>query len=240
MDFKEVSDEILARQVVLARAPGVRAGMGAVPRSVGPQDACGGAGARKLLGAHALGLEGSPRLPDAPLEKGGRLWLTHVISALTNTAGHPGLIVEYAGLLTARDREVHRLARFIGRAEGAEVHGAVELSLRGDLQHHRISLADTLTERWLPFSARALYAQLHLAVSPGEVDAKDEILALLARIAAEEQAAGFELQHRDLLAGHQRLARDLEQLRSDAKGLSREDVRLRDRLRALAEAARDK
>jgi hypothetical protein len=155
------------------------------------------------------------------IEKSGRLWLTHVTSALTNSAGNPRLIMAYEDVLTARDQEVQRLARFVGRPDLAEVRSAIQESLRHDLQHHRASLEDTVTERRLPFPARALYAELHLAVShhrdsPGEVDEEeDEVLTLLARVSGEDQAAGFEAQHRHLLADHHRLALEREQLRTD-------------------------
>jgi hypothetical protein len=148
-------------------------------------------------------------------KKSGSLWLTHVVSALAHTSGDPRLIMAYEDLLTEPDREVRRLARFIGRRQVAEVSSAVEQSLRPDLQHHRPSLAETLTERELPFPARALYAQVHLAISrhrdpSGQMDRNDEILTLVARVAAESSES--EWQDQRLLDDYHRLAVERDRL----------------------------
>jgi len=175
------------------------------------------------------------------IEKSGRLWLTHVTSALTHTAGNPRLIVAYEDVLTARDQEVQRLARFVGRPDLAEVRSAIRESLRHDLQHHRASLEDTVTERRLLLPARALYAQLHLAVShhrdsSKEMDEEDEVLTLLARVSGEDQAADFEAQHRHLLADHHRLALEREQLRTDVTRLQSDLTSLQSHLARSQEA----
>jgi hypothetical protein len=96
-----------------------------------------------------------------PADSSGRLWVRHVAAALIHTEGHARLIASYENLLTACETEVQRLADFVGRPEVADhAKQAIGAAVRQDLRHYRTSLRETLSDRTLPFVARALYAEL--------------------------------------------------------------------------------
>jgi GT2 family glycosyltransferase len=98
-----------------------------------------------------------------PFEKGIKLWLTHVISALQHTAGQPRLFVFYEDIMENWPREVRRLAGFLGRPELVEqkaIQQSIQEFIEEELQHHRTSLIDAADEPKLSFPAKALYMVL--------------------------------------------------------------------------------
>jgi hypothetical protein len=135
------------------------------------------------------------RRDGMPIGKGGNLWLLHVTSALAHTEGHTRLIASYERLLAEPEREARRIAEFIGRPEAfaGDVKRVIGETIRQDLSHHHGSLRETLGDRELPFTARALYAMLCLAGSDSGEDAsgggrEGGTLVAMARAAGEEQA----------------------------------------------------
>ena len=97
-------------------------------------------------------------------EKGSKLWLTYVISALQHTGGHPRLFIFYEDLMRDWPREVRRLAGFLGKPELVEqeaIQQSIQEFVEQELQHHRTSLIDAADEPKLPFPAKALYMVLH-------------------------------------------------------------------------------
>lgn len=183
-----------------------------------------------------------------PIDKSGRLWLDHVISALTQTTSEPRLIVAYEDLVASWEPEVRRIARFLNRRdEGGEVTSqAIQASLRPDLQHHRASLQGTLAERALPLGARMLYLGLVLALiqhrdSPTGPEDMDAAVKILTQAVVEEQVASSAsaADRQALLETCHRLLAVQEGFRTERDGLHAEVERLQNVVRrqwaALAE-----
>ncbi|MBW1974201.1 MAG: sulfotransferase domain-containing protein [Deltaproteobacteria bacterium] len=108
-----------------------------------------------------------------PLEKGVRLWLTYVSSALEHTQDQPRLLVFYEDVMENWRRELKRLAQFIGKPELAEevtVQSAVGEFVTNELYHHRTSLLEVLDTPDLAFTAKALYLSLRLLVKLHQAD----------------------------------------------------------------------
>jgi hypothetical protein len=102
------------------------------------------------------------------LEKGGRLWLTYVSSAIHHTQGRPRLFAFYEDMIDDWRAEVQRLAVFLGEPEQSqrpEVLKAIEEFLDLSLEHHRTSLAQALAETAMPYPAQALYMVLRSQVN---------------------------------------------------------------------------
>jgi hypothetical protein len=159
-----------------------------------------------------------------PAAQGGRLWLLYVASALIRTEGLPRLITSYERLVAAPEAEVRRLAEFVGRAEALTDATTREIgaTIRPDLCHHRSSVRETLDDRTLPFTARALYDALCRSAQ-GSGEGAEEEAAALVRAAIEEEtalaalaAAGRRLRadHENLRAAHERLERTVGRLQS--------------------------
>lgn len=119
-------------------------------------------------------------LHDLPAEKSSTLWLTYVTSALQHSDGRPRLIVFYEDLMDNPQRELRRLAAFLGmpeRAEQVEVKDKVQGFIENGLQHYRTSIADTATNPNIVCRARALFIAQRISMSLGriETDAQNEV-----------------------------------------------------------------
>src|SRR5262245_23885031 len=134
-----------------------------------------------------------------------------MISALTLTEGKPRLMVAHEDLLGSAEVEVRRISRFLyDRDAGNEITSRVlQESLRRDLQHHPVSLEETLNELSLPFAARMLYARLVLASVQhrDSFTGPDGTVRPLTHALAEEQATlgGKDVDSRRLLEAHDRV-----------------------------------
>jgi hypothetical protein len=155
-----------------------------------------------------------------PVQKSGQLWLDYMISALTHTAGEARLLVAYDDLLGPSAVELQRLARFLGRSViGGEGTEGNQAAIRPDLQHHRASLQETLTDRTLPVRARLLYATLvstlqHRQGNPTEPDRSEEAATALAGAMAEEQEP-FLAENRQLRIAWEQLHMLVDGLRTE-------------------------
>ena len=95
------------------------------------------------------------------LEQGYELWLRYTGAALAYTAAAPRLVVSYESLLNHTDREVARLATFIGRrdqADAEDVRSAIASYLDEALWHHRTRAADPAAA--VPRALQELYDAL--------------------------------------------------------------------------------
>jgi hypothetical protein len=182
-----------------------------------------------------------------PVDKSGRLWMDHMISALTLTEGESRLMVAYEDLLGSSEVQVHRISQFLYHRAGSEITSpALQGSFRRDLQHHPVSLEETLSERRLPFGARMLYAGLVLALvqhrdsSTGPDEMNGAVKALI-RAVAEEQPTlgGQDADRRPLLEAYHRLLAVQEDLHAEKATLKARAESLRAELKryqvALAE-----
>jgi hypothetical protein len=101
-------------------------------------------------------------------EKSSNLWLTYVTSALQYSDGHPRLIVFYEDLIDNLQRELRRLATFLGmpeRAEQAEVKDKAQEFTEKGLQHSRTSIVDVATNPRIARRARVLFLAQRISVS---------------------------------------------------------------------------
>jgi hypothetical protein len=174
-----------------------------------------------------------------PIRKSGRLWLDYMASALTQTAGERRMIVAYEDLVASREPEVRRILQFIDRRDEASEMTAQ--APRPDLEHHRTSLAETLSERELPFGTRMLYLGLVLTpirarVNLAPPDEMDAAINLLTETIVEEQTPSDEREAdpgrlldacRRLLVVQERLRAEQEGLRVERDGFHAEVERLR-------------
>jgi hypothetical protein len=173
-----------------------------------------------------------------PIDKSGRLWLDHMISALTLTATEPRLIVAYEDLVASWEPEVRRIARFLHH-RGEVTSQAIEASFRPDLQHHRASLVETVAERALPLGARMLYLGLVLALiqhrdGPTGLDETNTAVKILTQAVAEDPVTlkGLAGDQQPLLDAYHRLLLVQEGLRAELESLQTDLTRQR---AALAE-----
>lgn len=105
------------------------------------------------------------RRDNFTFEKGVRLWLSHMQSALRHTGGKPRMFVFYGDFMDDWRAEVHRLAVFLGRLSivgQPELQQTMREFVNADLQHYRTSLAGVMGEPQLAFPAKALYLTLRL------------------------------------------------------------------------------
>ena len=96
-------------------------------------------------------------------EKGTRLWLTYMASALRHTAGQPRLFVFYEDLMEDWSKEIKRLADFLGRqnvTKDKAVQSSIQEFIELELQHYRTSLVDVIDEYNINFSVKSLYTVL--------------------------------------------------------------------------------
>jgi hypothetical protein len=102
------------------------------------------------------------------LEKGGRLWLSYVTSAIRHTRGHRRLFVFYEDMIDAWQVEVQRLAVFLGKPELSrrpDILRAIEDFLDLSLEHHRSTLPQALFDTSTPYPAQALCLVLRSQVN---------------------------------------------------------------------------
>lgn len=101
-------------------------------------------------------------------EKGSKLWLKYVVSALRHTARGPRLLLFYEDFMERWEAQLARLSTFLGAANLAtdpDVRSAVEAFTDQKLYHHRSSVLDVSNDRSLAFPSKALYMALRLAAS---------------------------------------------------------------------------
>lgn len=130
-------------------------------------------------------------------EKSSSLWLSYVNSALGNSDGQPRLTVFYEDLIDNWQRELRRLAAFLGmpeRAEQVELKDKVREFIEEGLRHYRTSIVDTATNPTIARRARALFMAQRISVSlsrrgteaPDEMDEQIEnVLDLLDQLSVE-------------------------------------------------------
>jgi hypothetical protein len=105
-----------------------------------------------------------------PIERGGRLWLSHVSTSIKHTSGSPRLLVFFEDLMSDWKLQLRRLAAFIGKPElgdDRDVLESVEGFLDVSLGHHRSSLVQSLAETAIPYPTHALYLVLRGGVKTG-------------------------------------------------------------------------
>lgn len=199
-----------------------------------------------------------------PLERGVRLWVDYLASALLHSTGLPRLFVSYDDLVERPDSELSRIAAFVGPMRSAPTGGAPATGSLTDatLRHHHTQMAAAMTDASLAFPAKALYLTLLLHLDhqlgrpeDGEVDpSRDQRFgaaidrlgqdARLAQTAALEHAAAEEERRRHLsgltTAAHA-AAREAESLRHAVAVRTAEHEQARsevDALRTELEASR--
>lgn len=120
-------------------------------------------------------------------EKGVELWLAYVAAALQHTRGQPRLFVFYEEIMEDWERELRRVAAFIGRLDlvkQEEIQRSIQEFIDEDLQHHRTSLVDVADEPKLAFEAKALYVTLRTYTAyqrrqTGACEAEELVLAAI-------------------------------------------------------------
>ena len=144
-----------------------------------------------------------------PIEKSGRLWLTHLTLSIAHTSGHPRLLMFYEDLMDDWSDQVERMAAFIERPGAAPDPVALQSIAEfvdRELEHHRTSLAESLQETAIPFAAQALHLMLRGAVHapspPGTNRAEEE-----ARL-----SAAVDLISQSCLEAHARLGETEEEM----------------------------
>lgn len=131
-----------------------------------------------------------------PLEKGVRLWLIHMTSALQHTTSYPRLLIFYEDIMENWRRELRRLASFLGRPEQATRSETLKVArefLEEELQHHRTQAINVVDEPQVVFPAKALYFVLYLyrsgSLSKGRGLHLDKIVDVFGSYAWEAQVS---------------------------------------------------
>jgi hypothetical protein len=172
-------------------------------------------------------------LHGIPVDKCSTLWLTYVASALQHSDGRPRLTVFYEDLMDNWERELRRLAAFLGmpeRAEQMEVKEKVREFTEKGLQHFRTSVVDTVMDPRIDRHAIALFVAQRISMSFGrnETDPQNEVneeiesaLDLLGQLSVAAPNQANNLQERPtpgvgMLSGAQRTI-DLLQTRLAAR-----------------------
>jgi glycosyltransferase involved in cell wall biosynthesis len=104
-------------------------------------------------------------------EKGINLWLVHMQSALKYTASQRRYFVFYEDVMKDWQKELQRLAEFLGKAKLAEqtaIQKLVQKFIDQELYNHQTSIVDAIDDPHLTFSAKALYFALKLYVGGGQ------------------------------------------------------------------------
>lgn len=119
-------------------------------------------------------------LHGIPADVCSTLWLTYVTSALQHSDGRPRLTVFYEDLVDNLERELPRLAAFLGmpeRAEQMEVKAKVREFTEKGLQHFRTSVVDTNVNPSIDRHARALFIAQRISMRLGRIgtDPQDEM-----------------------------------------------------------------
>ncbi len=97
-------------------------------------------------------------------------WHSAQNAALQNTSGQERLLVFYDDILEDWERELERIAHFIGRAEIAtlpNVRGNVCTFIDKTLHRNQTSLGAVVSDTRIPFTAKALYLALRALVHHG-------------------------------------------------------------------------
>lgn len=118
-----------------------------------------------------------------PVEKGARLWLEYVRSALENTAGESRFLIFYEDFLTEPDRYLSNLAAYVGlagRERDPEIRNSIDEFASKELRHHRVSVLDAVAEPALSFPVKSLYLALALRFRLSEGRDPAELDPLLA------------------------------------------------------------
>lgn len=123
--------------------------------------------------ASLLRREPNTHTPDSA----NRLWLRYSAEALENTNGDERLLLFYEDYFTDRNRQLARLADFVGlswRDVSDSLRDEVESVVDADLRHHRTSAAEVAEAADVPLEARAFFLSLRLAQLP-PVDGNSEL-----------------------------------------------------------------
>jgi hypothetical protein len=99
-----------------------------------------------------------------PLERGVRLWVDYLASALLNSTGLPRLFVSYDDLVDRPASELSRIAAFVGPMASAPTGGEAPTGTLTDatLRHHHTQMSAAMNDASLAFPAKALYLTLLL------------------------------------------------------------------------------
>ena len=150
-------------------------------------------------------------------EKSGFLWLTYAASALRWTSGRSRLLLFYEDVMQDRERELARLAAFVGAPDpDGRIQPKLRDFLEDDLFHHRPRISQVVDDPDLPFPAKALYLALrtHQAGPASNHPDIDAALDLFSAHARERHL----MSERE---GHQ-----LIEMRRDLSGAEADRVRL--------------
>jgi hypothetical protein len=143
----------------------------------------------------------------------GQLWLEYTARAMMHSDPERRILVFYEDLIADPQKEVLRLAAFLGDESLADP-AAVGEAVRRDLQHHRTSAREVAGDSGLPIEARVAY----LALRAAGADNTDELLrGGLERVVGElwtahNQAADLRAALEEDTWAAERLRRELEQL----------------------------
>ncbi len=99
------------------------------------------------------------------LEKGVDLWLAYVKSALENTSGQPRVFLFYEDVMENWRVELDRLCVALKIPREKSIQCNVQEFLDEELQHHRTSILDTVSDSSLAYPAKSLYLALRLYVN---------------------------------------------------------------------------
>lgn len=153
-----------------------------------------------------------------PAEKCSTLWLTYVASALQHSDGRSRLTVFYEDLLDNSERELRRLAAFLGmpeRAEQIEVKEKVREFTEKGLQHFRTSVIDTAMDPSIDRHAIALFLAQKISMRFGQIGTEpqdkmneqiESALDLLGQLSVEASNQANNLQERPTLGEGMSLA----------------------------------
>ena len=124
-----------------------------------------------------------------PPERSLELWSRYNRAAIRNSAGQPRMFTFYDRFFEDMDRELDRLARFVGRqvpAPDSDSYGEIVAFVQKKLRHHQSSLLDCIKSPFVQFPEKSLY----LAMSIPKVDRGDMTLAEADQL-IEEIADGY-------------------------------------------------
>lgn len=113
-----------------------------------------------------------------PEEKSLTLWAEYTAAAMLNTSGQSRLVIFFEDYFKDREREVERLATFLGKAmpdRGSQRHRQIEDYVRKELRHHESSVLDAVGTASLDLPGKALYL---IVCSPFFEGAGDEDIQL--------------------------------------------------------------
>lgn len=103
-----------------------------------------------------------------PFAHGAWLWFAYLREVLIHTLGRSRLLVFYEDFIAEPERELRRIATFIGRIEAAgesTVREQARQFVSSDLHHHRTPDSEAARDPRLRPEARALFMKLRLRAS---------------------------------------------------------------------------